>query len=81
MIHSTGDSHYVGLAGIEHSTRAACCRLRRQQGGGLGVAADINELEEYSDDPRTPEKLLDGTNATSDDMHVWLAPHARRATV
>ena len=40
---------------------------------------DINILPEFSDvvekkDPRTAQNLVDGTNFTRDDMHVWLAP-------
>jgi len=36
--------------------------------------ASVNVLEGYSGDPRTADKLVDGVNLTSDDMHVWLAP-------
>jgi hypothetical protein len=36
--------------------------------------SDINTLPHYKNDPRTPDKLLDGTCLTCDDLHVWLAP-------
>ena len=87
VIHSTwGDSHYVGLAGIEiFDASGSLLAFADSKAAVSASPADINELEEYSDDPRTPEKLLDGTNATSDDMHVWLAPHvpgeANRVTI
>jgi len=35
---------------------------------------DINCLPGYGKDPRTVDKLLDGTYMTCDDLHVWLAP-------
>ena len=34
----------------------------------------INALDGIKGDPRTPEKLLDGVNNTTDDTHMWLAP-------
>lgn len=36
--------------------------------------ADINVLPEYSGDPRVVTNLVDGTNRTRDDTHMWLAP-------
>jgi hypothetical protein len=36
--------------------------------------SDINVLPEYSNDPRTPDKLVDGVYFTQSDMHVWLSP-------
>ena len=39
-----------------------------------GDPPDINVLPEYGSDPRTAANLLDGTNFTRDDLHVWLAP-------
>lgn len=38
---------------------------------------DINILPNYGKDPRTVDKLLDGTYLTCDDLHVWLAPFTR----
>jgi protein JBTS26 len=34
----------------------------------------INVLDGIKGDPRTPEKLIDGVNNTTDDAHMWLAP-------
>ena len=31
-------------------------------------------LEEYHNDPRTVDNLIDGVNLTSDDLHSWLTP-------
>ena len=77
VIKSTwGDPHYVGLSGIEVF-----------DGDGAPIALsecslsanppDINVLPEYDSDPRTIDKLIDGNNHTSDDMHVWLAPFSQ----
>ena len=77
VIHSTwGDQHYVGLAGMDIFD--ADGSLVQFEDAGAAVSAepeDINVLSEYTDDPRTIDKLLDGVNATCDDMHVWLAPY------
>jgi hypothetical protein len=62
-----GDHHYVGLAGIELFDAAgqalAVSDARRQVSA---APHSINVLPEYGDDPRTPDKLLDGEG------HVWV---------
>ena len=35
---------------------------------------DINLLMGYGTDPRTVDKLVDGTYFTNDDFHAWLTP-------
>jgi hypothetical protein len=37
-------------------------------------AKDVNDLPCYGHDPRVVGNLVDGVNATCDDLHVWLAP-------
>lgn len=39
-----------------------------------GNPSDINVLDEYENDPRHVTNLIETTNFTRDDMHVWLAP-------
>jgi len=34
----------------------------------------VNVLEGVTDDIRTPDKLIDGINDTTDGRHMWLAP-------
>ncbi|WAQ97417.1 KATIP-like protein [Mya arenaria] len=53
-----GDKHYVGFTGIEV----------------FADPSDINMLPEYNKDPRVVGNLIDGTNRTRDDIHMWLAP-------
>jgi hypothetical protein len=78
ILSTWGDPYYVGLMGleffdhaghvVEFSNIAQCIRAN---------PADINVLADYSNDPRTVDKLLDGTNHTCDDLHAWLAPFER----
>ncbi len=73
---SWGDPHYIGLSGIELFDRfgriITFTNLKEQV---LADPPDINILPEYTNDPRTVDKLFDGVNNTCDDMHVWLAPY------
>jgi protein JBTS26 len=43
----------------------------------MAEPSNINILEEYTNDPRTIDKLMDGFYNTCDDMHVWLAPYTK----
>ncbi|XP_063468861.1 katanin-interacting protein isoform X12 [Symphalangus syndactylus] len=70
---SWGDLHYLGLTGLE---------VVGKEGQALPIhlhqisasPRDLNELPEYSDDSRTLDKLIDGTNITMEDEHMWLIP-------
>lgn len=79
-LHSTyGDAYYIGLAGLDLFDGAG----RLMQFGSTHAAraarisaspADLNVLPGYHSDPRVAANLLDGVNASTDDMHAWLAP-------
>ncbi|NWW36863.1 K0556 protein, partial [Panurus biarmicus] len=68
-----GDSHYLGLTGLE---------VIGKDGQALKITVeqisaspqDLNDLPEYTGDSRTLEKLIDGTNITVEDDHMWLIP-------
>lgn len=68
-----GDMHYIGLNGIEvyeetgGLVNAENCQI-------YAAPCSVKDLPGMSSDVRTPEKLLDGVNATQDDRHMWLAP-------
>ncbi|XP_051703511.2 katanin-interacting protein isoform X4 [Oryctolagus cuniculus] len=70
---SWGDLHYLGLTGLE---------VVSQDGQALPISLsqisasprDLNDLPEYTDDSRTLDKLIDGTNITTEDEHMWLTP-------
>lgn len=66
-----GDPHYVGLSGLEFFDNIGGCIKVEQI---KAYPPDINILPGYGNDPRTVEKLIDGTFFTWDDFHVWLAP-------
>eukprot|EP00050_Salpingoeca_kvevrii_P000601 m.152057 g.152057 ORF g.152057 m.152057 type:complete len:806 (+) comp10159_c3_seq3:2678-5095(+) len=73
ILSTCGDRFYVGLNGLE---------LFAPNGEPIPVPssavsaapASINILEGVQGDCRTPDKLVDGTNCTYDDRHMWLAP-------
>ncbi|XP_074138876.1 katanin-interacting protein isoform X2 [Sminthopsis crassicaudata] len=70
---SWGDMHYLGLTGLE---------VVGKDGQSLPITldkmsaspSDLNDLPEYTDDSRTLDKLIDGTNITVEDEHMWLIP-------
>ncbi|NXI44542.1 K0556 protein, partial [Galbula dea] len=68
-----GDSHYLGLTGLEVIGRnGQALKISREQ-----ISAspqDFNDLPEYTGDSRRLEKLIDGTNITAEDDHMWLIP-------
>ncbi|XP_009194466.2 protein KIAA0556 homolog isoform X5 [Papio anubis] len=70
---SWGDLHYLGLTGLEvvgKDGQALPIHLHHISAS----PRDLNELPEYSDDSRTLDKLIDGTNITMEDEHMWLIP-------
>ncbi|XP_072167978.1 katanin-interacting protein-like [Diadema setosum] len=68
-----GDLHYLGLTGLE---------VIDVEGDGIPMSLDmldasprdLNDLPEYDMDDRTLDKLIDGTNVTSSDEHMWMIP-------
>ena len=78
VIYTTwGDPHYVGLSGLElFDSKGEIIRLKSNN-QIQASPADINILPEYSQDPRTIDKLMDGVYMTCDDLHVWLAPFTK----
>jgi protein JBTS26 len=78
ILSTWGDQHYVGLSGIEIFDDLG--NLIKFPNPKLQITAnppDVNILPGYGTDPRTIDKLLDGTNWTCDDLHVWLAPYTK----
>ncbi|XP_061455578.1 katanin-interacting protein isoform X2 [Rhineura floridana] len=70
---SWGDSHYLGLTGLEVvGKESQAIPLSVDQ---LSASPrDLNDLVEYTDDSRTLDKLINGTNITMEDDHMWLIP-------
>ena len=78
-IYSTwGDQYYVGLSGIEiFDEKGESIQLRDVKNQVIADPPDINILPGYGKDPRTVDKLFDGSYMTCDDLHVWLAPFTK----
>jgi len=74
LLSTWDDPHYIGLAGIEIFIEDGL-PLKIPAEGITAQPKDINILPEYGSDPRTVDKLVDGTYFTSNDLHVWLAPY------
>ncbi|XP_074962237.1 katanin-interacting protein isoform X3 [Phalacrocorax aristotelis] len=68
-----GDSHYLGLTGLEVIGKNGHA-LKISTGQISASPQDLNDLPEYTGDSRTLEKLIDGTNITVEDDHMWLIP-------
>ncbi|XP_070269528.1 katanin-interacting protein isoform X4 [Myotis yumanensis] len=73
LLTSWGDPYYIGLTGLE---------LYDEQGEKIPLSENniaafpdsVNSLEGVCGDVRTPDKLIDQVNDTSDGRHMWLAP-------
>ncbi|XP_078793926.1 katanin-interacting protein isoform X4 [Oryzias latipes] len=73
LVMTWGDSHYVGLTGLEIVGKSGDS-LPLDLGMMAASPRDLNDLEEYENDLRTLDKLIDGHNVTTDDEHMWLIP-------
>ena len=73
-----GDAYYLGLNGIEFFNEKGDAILLSDIKNQIKAnPSDINSLPGYGKDPRTVDKLVDGTYLTCDDLHVWLAPYTQ----
>lgn len=68
-----GDPYYIGLNGLEFYDENGY-RIRLTENNITAYPHSVNVLEGVTDDIRTPDKLIDGVNATNDGRHMWLAP-------
>ncbi|KYQ91327.1 hypothetical protein DLAC_08273 [Tieghemostelium lacteum] len=70
-----GDSYFVGLSGIDlFDNQGRYIRLKDTKSQIKAQPSDINDLSNYTNDPRTVDKIMDDNPRTCDDMHLWLAP-------
>lgn len=75
ILSTWGDPHYVGLNGIDlFNQHGELISFQDPERQIRARPSNINELDEYNDDPRVAKNLVDGVNFTSDDFHIWLAP-------
>ena len=73
ILSTWGDDYYVGLTGLE---------VLDERGDPIAIdlanlgaePADLNVLPGSFADDRTIDKCVNGTNVTTDDVNMWLAP-------
>ena len=68
-----GDPYYIGLNGLEFYDENGY-RIRLTENNITAYPHSVNVLEGVTDDIRTPDKLIDGVNDTTDGRHMWLVP-------
>lgn len=78
LLSTHGDAHYTGLAGLHvhvlvpiSATHGMVARAPLTAANLAAQPADIN-VDGHTGDPRTVDKLVDGVEVTTDDMHMWL---------
>ena len=67
-----GDKFYIGLVGIEIFDDQG--KLIKINGGAVQALPSLSDATGADEDPRTPDKLVDGQYTTCDETHSWLAP-------
>ncbi|XP_076331962.1 katanin-interacting protein-like isoform X2 [Tachypleus tridentatus] len=73
LLSTWGDLYYIGLNGLEVYSVGGR-KIPLTDNNIAAYPDSVNVLENISDDVRTPDKLIDGVNNTSDGCHMWLAP-------
>ncbi|NXA50699.1 K0556 protein, partial [Nothocercus julius] len=73
LLTSWGDPYYIGLNGLELFNEHGD-RILLTENNIAAFPDSVNILEDVSGDIRTPDKLIDGVNDTTDGRHMWLAP-------
>ncbi|KAK9393038.1 hypothetical protein NXF25_016300 [Crotalus adamanteus] len=73
LLTSWGDPYYIGLNGLdlynEHGEK-----ILLNQNNIAAFPDSVNVLEGVYGDIRTPDKLIDGVNHSTDGRHMWLTP-------
>nr|XP_028561320.1 protein KIAA0556 homolog isoform X3 [Podarcis muralis] len=73
LLTSWGDPYYIGLNGLElYNERRE--KIFLSENNIAAFPDSVNILEGVCGDVRTPDKLIDGVNDTTDGRHTWLAP-------
>ena len=75
ILQTWGDAFYAGLTGISVEGSTGEIKLKPTD---LKVQPEsINCIQGYSSDPRTPDKLINGVNQTTNDVNMWLIPFSK----
>ncbi|KAI5939981.1 Katanin-interacting protein [Manis javanica] len=73
LLTSWGDPYYIGLTGLELYDEWGE-KIPLSENNIAAFPDSVNSLEGVCGDVRTPDKLIDQVNGTSDGRHMWLAP-------
>ncbi|XP_070708413.1 katanin-interacting protein isoform X2 [Pempheris klunzingeri] len=73
LLTTWGDPYYIGLNGLEFYDQNHK-KIGLSDNNIAAFPDSVNILDNVSGDVRTPDKLIDGVNSTSDGRHMWLAP-------
>ena len=73
ILSTWGDEFYVGLSGLEILDENKSS-IDISMDNLDAMPLDLNVLEDSCSDDRTLDKLINGTNVTTDDFNMWLAP-------
>ncbi|XP_008839870.1 protein KIAA0556 homolog isoform X2 [Nannospalax galili] len=73
LLSSWGDPYYIGLTGLELYDQHGE-RIHLSHNNIAAFPDSVNALDGVCGDVRTPDKLIDQVNDTSDGRHMWLAP-------
>ncbi|XP_063286306.1 katanin-interacting protein [Pelobates fuscus] len=73
LLTSWGDPYYIGLNGLEMYNELGE-KITLTQNNIAAFPESINILDGVSEDVRTPDKLIDNINDTTDGRHMWLSP-------
>ncbi|XP_061665648.1 katanin-interacting protein isoform X2 [Syngnathoides biaculeatus] len=73
LLTTWGDPYYIGLNGLEFYNQNHD-KISLSDNNIAAFPDSVNVLDNVSGDVRTPDKLIDGFNATQDGRHMWLAP-------
>ena len=75
ILQTWGDAFYAGLTGISVEGNAGEIKLKPTN--IKAQPESINCIQGYSSDPRTPDKLINGVNQTTNDTNMWLIPFSK----
>ncbi|XP_018429660.1 PREDICTED: protein KIAA0556-like, partial [Nanorana parkeri] len=73
LLTTWGDPYYIGLNGLEMYDEHGE-KIKLTENNIAAFPESINILEGICGDVRTPDKLIDDINNTSDGRHAWLSP-------
>lgn len=76
LLSTWGDQNFIGLCGIEFwNEKGKHINISHPSLQITASLIGLHAIPDYTHDPKSVEKLVDGVYWTCDDAHVWLAPY------